>query len=144
MSDSRIVTATITGDLSKIVEMAKAMNLSYIVLQSESVIDLTTESATTEDTLAPTHKDVTINSLSDTPTIQFEVSDRNCIAVDDFEFIDGTCATQNVTLMGRTILMNICDDGDGATIKLDIEIDGKFLKQVPFKLNKDGKNCISL
>lgn len=87
--------------------------------------------------------DVTINSLSDSPSIQFEVGDTNMIAVDDFEYIDGACATQNVTLLGRTILMNICDNGDGPSIKLDVEFDGKFLKQVPFKLNRDGRNVIS-
>lgn len=88
--------------------------------------------------------DVTINSLSDTPSVQFEAGEDNTISVDDFEYIDGACATQNVSLLGRTILMNICDDGNGPSIKLDIELDGKFLKQVPFKLNKDGKNTISL
>jgi hypothetical protein len=91
---------------------------------------------TTENTTVP----VNLSFLSDSPTVQAEISSSNCLFVENYNVIPNSCGAGTVQLFGKTIYLNMCDMNETVTVNLNIEVDGQRLYNVPFEVKKATDN----
>lgn len=83
---------------------------------------------------------VGITSLSDNPVVTALLNEEledNIILVEDYESIPLSCSTGKVTLMGRSIFMNVCEAVENRpVIYLNVTLNEKTYQNVPFTLQK--------
>lgn len=90
--------------------------------------------------------DVTFNSFSDSPVVEFHSGDASILVVEDFEHIPNTCSTTKINICGREVTMGICENADGLPVaKFDVSINGKLYTSKEFTLvtDKTLKNTIN-
>ncbi len=83
---------------------------------------------------------VKIASISDSPEINFSVSDVNFIVLDDLDYSPGACSNSSIQILGKKMYMNVCDDDGKPYITLNIEVNGKFLNKVKFFVSTDSES----
>ena len=81
---------------------------------------------------------ILVESFSDSPKFKLVVSeaDENIFFVKDYHALQDACGTGSITLEGRVTNMNMCEMDGVATVTLDVVMEGKKLKGVPFQLVK--------
>lgn len=83
---------------------------------------------------------VGILSLSDSPVVTALLNEdaaEHFMFVEDYESIPLSCSTGKVTIMGRSIFMNVCEaEEDRPVIHLNVVINEKTYTNVPFTLKK--------
>jgi len=90
---------------------------------------------------------ILIESFTGDPkfALQLTEEDSNTFFVKDFYAIADTCGTGSITLEDRETKMNMCEMDGVAIVTLDVVIEGKKLKGVPFTLVKtEGKSYLQL
>lgn len=76
---------------------------------------------------------VKLTSLFDAPLITHELTEStNEIFVKAVDVIKDSCGTGRIEILGRSILMNICESDNTIHANFDIEIDGTEYTKVPF------------
>lgn len=86
---------------------------------------------------------VSIQSLSDSPIIKAGMDDsleENVLYVDGFDSIPFSCSTGKVSILGRTIFTNICENEEGPIIHLNVKLNEKLYHNIPFKLKTQGND----
>jgi hypothetical protein len=103
------------------------------------------DSSKEDDQSVEENLEVKIHSFYDSPRIDGSFNDENILFV---EYVEGTrdfCGAGKVNLLGREIMTNLCESDGTAYVKLSIDINGKILENVQFKLqaaDADTKNKI--
>lgn len=90
---------------------------------------------------------VKLLALSDSPKINCNLTEsHNEIYVESVDVIKDACGTGRIKLLGRTVLMNVCESNNEVHVNFDIEINGKEYADVPFivKLTEDNKTYITI
>lgn len=77
-----------------------------------------------------------LSFISDSPKIKVKVinEDANIIYVDNAEYIEGCCGTGKITVMGRELLMNMCEHDGHLNVNLNIAINEQTYYNVPFNV----------
>ena len=86
---------------------------------------------------------VKITSLYDSPVIQHKNSvNENELYVNSYDAIENACGTGRIDLLGRTMLLSICESENKVHVNLDIEVDGKGYSSVPFTVKlTESEDC---
>ncbi len=81
---------------------------------------------------------ILVETFTNAPQFKLVVTeeDKNTFFVKDFHAIKDSCGTGSITLEDREAKMNMCEMDGVATVTLDVIIEGKKLKGVPFALVK--------
>lgn len=89
------------------------------------------------------HSVIKIASLFDSPSIEHKESmNEHEIHVNAYDAIKDACGTGKIELLGRTVLLNICESEDSVHVNLDIEVDGHAYNNVPFTVKlTEGTDC---
>lgn len=93
-----------------------------------------------------TDNSVKITSLSDRPNIKSEITEsENEIFVKSVDVIKDACGTGKIEILGREVLMNVCESDNIVHANFDIEVDGKTYSQVPFVVRlTEGEQYVKL
>ncbi len=65
---------------------------------------------------------------------------ENVLYVKEYTGIPHSCSTGKVSLLGREIYTNICEDDSGATVYLNLLVEGVAHHNVPFRLKTTQDN----
>lgn len=89
-----------------------------------------------------TEGSVGINSFSDSPQIKVQLNElveENILFVESYESVPLSCSTGKVSVMGRTVYLNVCEsEADNPVIYLNISLNETVYSRVPFKLKSSG------
>lgn len=129
-----------TVEISKLKTMTLQQILDLLntpeAAPDETVVDTELASSEGDDVSAVTVK---IASISDSPEINFTVSDNNLLVLEALDHSPGTCSNSSIQLLGKKMYMNVCDDDGKPYIHLNIEVSGKFLNKVRFFVTDDSQ-----
>lgn len=95
----------------------------------------------------PATTPVTMMSLSDKPTIDFQISNESTIVVDEFNHIPNSCSASKIVIENRTLFLTVCESENlKPYIKMDVEVEGKMIIGKKFFITTDSTigNQISL
>jgi hypothetical protein len=88
---------------------------------------------------------VKITTLAEAPAIDAELGSENEIYVQSADVIKDACGTGSISVLGRKILMNVCEMDNVIHASLDIEVNGKEYTKVPFVVKlAEGKEYVRL
>lgn len=126
--------------------------LRYIIsenvnLQYTDITFALNESIKSETLPKVENLEIKIISFFDSPSIKGIVENENILYVDMVEGNKNICGSGKVNVLGREIMTNLCESDGTAYVKLSIDINGKILENVQFKLQAAGvdtKNTIHI
>ena len=75
-----------------------------------------------------------LSFLSTAPKVKTKVitTDQNIIYVENAEYIEGCCGTGKLKLLGREVLINMCECEGNLNVNLNIAINETMYYNVPF------------
>lgn len=75
-----------------------------------------------------------IASFYDSPSVSATLAEENILFVDKVAGNRDICGSGTVSVLGREIMSNLCESDGTAYVRLSIDIDGRILENVLFKL----------
>lgn len=89
---------------------------------------------------------VKLLTLLDSPEIDCKLSEsESVIYVNDLDVIKNSCGTGRLEILGREILINVCESANVVHVNLDLEVNNKKLPNTPFIVKlTEGKSRIEL
>lgn len=88
-----------------------------------------------------------IRTFFDSPSVTASAGTENILYVESVEGNKDFCGAGRVNVLGREIMTNLCESDGTAYVSLSIDIDGKLLENVSFKLQASDnltKNTIRI
>lgn len=111
-------------------------------------IVLPTPKCETCDINSPILFEADLSFLSGSPKVKANIiaEEFNIIYVENAEYIEGCCGTGKITVLGRELLMNMCEHDGHLNVNLNIAINEQTYYNVPFnvKLKQNTDVVLSL
>lgn len=67
---------------------------------------------------------VVFETFYNKPEMEFQISDKNILVVENFQSIPNSCGTTKMKIGNSEILIGICEESGVAKAKFDVSIDG--------------------
>jgi hypothetical protein len=122
--------------------ISEPINLEYTNIEFNPYEEISNEIKATKDDVKESYE-AKITSLFDSPSVQVSFADENLLFVESVEGVRGFCGAGKVTLLGREIMTNLCESDGTAYVKLSIDINGKIVENVSFKLQAATEETIN-
>lgn len=103
------------------------------------------EAVVVQDIAPPTPEkiQVRIKTFFDSPKMNGIFEEENIIFVESVAGNKNICGAGKVNILGREILTNLCESDGTAYVKLSIDLDGKILENVLFKLQASTPETVN-
>jgi hypothetical protein len=93
-----------------------------------------------EETIIHEEIDIELSFLSDSPKVKARIGESNIFYVDNLELNENICMPVKLTILGRSILVNICNENNVAHATLSIALDSEHRYNVLFEVKKKENN----